>query len=56
MIGLAVAATLGLAVVVFVALGWLMERRPRLGGALMASSAVVFVALVLVYAQSVNLD
>lgn len=56
MIALALTCVLGLAVVVFVALGWLMERRPRLGGALMAGFAVTFICLVVTYAQNVNLD
>lgn len=53
---MAIACTLGLAVVVFVALGWLMERRPKLGGVLMGGFAVAFIGLVVTYAQNVNLD
>jgi hypothetical protein len=56
MIVLIAPCVLGLAVVVFVALGWLMERRPGLGGALMAGFAVVFICLVVTYAANVNLD
>ena len=56
MIAMALTCVLGLAVVVFVGLGWLMERRPRLGGVLMAGFAFTFICLVITYAQNVDLD